>query len=112
MLCRPGHAKIASNEMDRAVGHLWLRHPKVPHHPHVFVLEDMAVVEVEPGMTCECHLHANGLAGQYQHRIPPPSINDSGTQGVCHVSTCPSDNTKLAAVHMNGMGGLHSHWIR
>ena len=45
----------------RAVGRL--RHPEVPHHPHVFVLEDMAVIEVEPGMTCECHLYANGLSG-------------------------------------------------
>ena len=93
-------------------GHFRLSHPEVPHHAHVFVLEDMAVVEVEPWITCECHLHANGLSGQHKHRVPPPGINDSCTQRVCHVSARPSDHTKLATVHVNGMGGLHAHWVR
>ena len=56
-----------------------LRHPEVPHHPHVFVLKDMAVVEVEAGMTCEFHLYADGLSGQHQHCIPPTGINDACT---------------------------------
>ncbi len=42
---------------------LRLRHPEVPHHAHVFVLEDVAVIEVLSGMFCEFHLHANRLAG-------------------------------------------------
>jgi hypothetical protein len=54
-----------------------LRHPEVPHHPHVLVLEDMAVVQVQPGMTGEWHVHANRFSGEHEHRIPPPAVHDA-----------------------------------
>jgi hypothetical protein len=41
-----------------AIAPCWLGHPEVPHHPHVLVLEGVAMLQVESRMTC---LDANAL---------------------------------------------------
>ena len=75
------------------------------------MLEDVAVVEVHPGMTREWHLHANGLAGKHQHGVVPPGVGDAGTQRVRRASAGPSDDTELTTVYVDGMRGLHAHRI-
>jgi len=88
-----------------------LRRAEVPHHPHVFVFEDMTVVEVQARMMCECDLHSNGFSGEHKDGIPPPAVNDAGTQRV-RASARSIKHTKLSAVHVNRMGGLHTHRVR
>ena len=38
--------------------------PEVAHHSHVLMLEDVAVIQVKPGMLCEGNLHADGFSRQ------------------------------------------------
>jgi hypothetical protein len=42
----------------------------------------------------------------------PSGINQACTQRVRGASARPINHTKLAAVHMHGMRGLHAHWVR
>src|SRR5688572_9654430 len=74
--------------------------------------ENMTVVEVQASMMCECDLHSNGFSGEHEHRVPPPAVNDAGTQRVRRASARSIKYTKLSAVHVNRMGGLHAHRVR
>ena len=50
--------------------------PVVAHHSQIFVLEDMAVIEIKPGVVLELHQNLDPLAGQHQHTsLSPSSVN-------------------------------------